>query len=280
MKTVITILSENSISKQGIIGEHGFSLLIEKGEEKILFDTGPGMSLPHNLKALGKDLNGLNKVIISHGHHDHTGGLKWVIQQVRDVEVVAHPAVFSRHMAFDREDPSKPPRDVGCPHTQEELESMGATFNFIDHTEKIEPGLWFITEIARLPDQIPDDPKLIIPEGKQFVPDPVKDDASLLLECENSPVLILGCAHSGVLNILDHVRDKMGVGRIQAILGGTHLMFCNNTDIPRVIDKFEGFSIDLIGVSHCTGWQAAIELAKHFGTRFVMASAGTVFHFL
>jgi len=280
VKTVITILAENSISKPGIIGEHGFSVLIEKGDEKILFDTGPGMSLPHNLKVLGKNLNGLSRVIISHGHHDHTGGLKWVIQQVREVEVVAHPAIFSRHMAFDREDPGKPPQYKGCPNTQEELESLGATFNFIDHTEKVASGLWFITGIDRLPDQIPDDPRLIIPEGGQLVPDLIKDDASLLLECEDSPVLILGCAHSGVLNILDHVRDKMGIGKLQAILGGTHLMFCSVTDIPRVIDKLEGFSIDLVGVSHCTGWQAVIELAKHFGARFVMASAGTVFHFL
>ena len=158
-------------------------------------------------------------------------------------------------------------------------ESLGATFHFIDHTEKIAPGLWFITGIDRLPDQIPHDQRLVIPKGEQWVPDLIKDDASLLLECENSPVLILGCAHSGVLNILDHVRDKMGIGKLQAILGGTHLMFCSVTDLPRVIDKFEGFSMDLIGVSHCTGWRAVIELAKHFGDRFVMASAGSSFNF-
>ena len=81
MKTVITILVDNCVSRAGLIGEHGFSALVEKGEEKFLFDTGPGTSLPHNTKKLEKDLRHLDKIIISHGHYDHTGGLKWAIQR-------------------------------------------------------------------------------------------------------------------------------------------------------------------------------------------------------
>ena len=81
MKTTITILSDNCVEKTGLIGEHGFSALIEKGEEKFLFDTSAGTSLPHNTKILEKDLRRLDKIIISHGHYDHTGGLKWAIQR-------------------------------------------------------------------------------------------------------------------------------------------------------------------------------------------------------
>jgi 7,8-dihydropterin-6-yl-methyl-4-(beta-D-ribofuranosyl)aminobenzene 5'-phosphate synthase len=275
----ITILCDNSISKSGFIGEHGFSLLIEREDEKYLFDTGPGISLPLNLKTLNKDLKSLNKVFLSHGHYDHTGGLKWVIQQVGKVEVMAHPGVFSVHMALNPQDTGEPSRYIGCRFTQDELEQSGATFSFIDHTREVRPGLWFVTGIKPDPEKLPNDARLVIPQGEGFVRDPLKDDASLLLETDGAPILVLGCAHAGVFNILDHIRENMGITKLRAILGGTHLMFFEPKDVHRAIDKFEEFSIDLVGVSHCTGFQAAVELSKHFGDRFRLASAGSSFIF-
>ena len=275
----ITILCDNSISKSGFIGEHGFSLLIERDDKKYLFDTGPGMSLPLNLKVLNKNLKGLDKVFISHGHYDHTGGLKWVIQQVGKVEVVAHPDVFSRHMVLHSQDTGEPPRYIGCQFSQRELERLGATFTFIDSTREVSPGLWFVTGINPDPEKLPNDARLLVPQGEQFVSDPLRDDASLLIETDGAPILVLGCAHAGVFNILDHIREDMGITKLRAILGGTHLMFFGHKDIRRAIDKFEEFSIDLVGVSHCTGFQAAVELCNHFGDRFRLASAGSVFSF-
>lgn len=278
MKTIITILSDNNVRKSGLIGEHGFSAMIEMGDEKYLFDTGAGMSLPHNLKAMGKDLSGLDKIIISHGHYDHTGGLKWAVQQAGNVEIVAHPGIFSRHMVFNPKEPDEEPRYIGCPYTRDELEKQGACFNFTDHSSKIASELWFITGTDRGPEHVPADPRLIIPEGEKLVQDLVTDDASLLIECKSMPVLILGCAHSGILNILNHIQHKMKISKLSAVLGGTHLMFSDSGDISRVTEKLEELSVDLIGVSHCTGFRAAAELAKHFGDRFVMASVGSVFY--
>jgi len=279
MNTSITVLAENSVGKARLIGEHGFSVLIERGDKKYLFDTGQGMSLPHNVEVLNKNLTGLNKIIISHGHYDHTGGLKWAIQQAGELEVVAHPAIFTRHMSFDPVKSTGPPRYIGCPYTQEELEKSGASFNFIDHTDKIAPGIWFITGIDRKPEHLPDDSRLKTEKDNQLIPDLVEDDASLLLETKTEPALILGCAHSGILNILDHVRNKMGIRKLGAVLGGTHLMYSNSRDIPRVIDTLEAFSVELVGLSHCTGFKAAAELSRYFGDRFVMAATGCVFNF-
>lgn len=275
-KNIITILCDNSISKPGFIGEHGFSVLIEREDEKYLFDTGPGMSLPLNLKKLGKDLKGVEKIFISHGHYDHTGGLKWALGQIGKVEVTAHPAMFLRHMSTHLEGKKEIKKYIGCPYTKVELESLGAVFSFSDHTKEVAPGVWFITGIERNPEQLPLDTHLLIQRGDEFIIDPIEDDSSLLLETDGAPLLLLGCSHAGVLNILDHIREKMGISRLRAVLGGTHLMFFGLKDIPRVIEKFEEFSIDFIGVSHCTGMQASIELAKHFGDRFMVASAGTV----
>ncbi len=279
MDISITILCDNSISKTGFVGEHGLSVLIERDDGKYLFDTGPGMSLPLNLKILNKDLKSLNKIFISHGHYDHTGGLKWVIQQVGRVEVVAHPDIFSRHMLLSPRDTNEPPCYIGCQFTQDELEQSGGTFTFIDHTKEVVPGLWFVTGINPDPEKLPNDARLVTPQGDNFVRDPIRDDASLLLKTDGAPILVLGCAHAGVFNILDYIRESMGITKLRAILGGTHLMFLKPKDVRRAIDKFEEFSIDLVGVSHCTGFQAAVELSNHFGDRFRLASAGSVFNF-
>lgn len=278
-KNIITILCDNSISKPGFIGEHGFSVLIEREDKKYLFDTGPGMSLPLNLKTLGKDLQGVEKIFISHGHYDHTGGLRWALKQIGKVEVVAHQAIFARHMSIHLEGKKETKKHIGCPYTKEELESLGAVFSFSDHTKEVTPGVWFITGIDRKPAQLPLDTHLLIQREDEFIIDPIEDDSSLLLETDGPPLLLLGCSHAGVLNILDHIREEMGINKLSAILGGTHLMFFGLKEIPGVIEKFEEFFIDFIGVSHCTGIQASIELAKHFGDRFMVASAGTVFTF-
>jgi 7,8-dihydropterin-6-yl-methyl-4-(beta-D-ribofuranosyl)aminobenzene 5'-phosphate synthase len=279
MKTTINILCDNSISRSGFIGEHGFSALIERGQEKYLFDTGPGMSLPLNLKALDKNLKGLKKVFLSHGHYDHTGGLKWVLEQTGKIEVIAHPAVFSGHLNADPRKPTEFPRYIGCPFTREELEDLGAAFTFLDRTQETDSGIWFLSGIDRDPEKLPEDTRLVLKQPQGLVPDPLIDDASLLLNTETSPVLILGCAHTGILNILDYVQNAMHITTLRAILGGTHLMFYGPEVLDQAIKRFEDFAVDLIAVSHCTGMNAAIRLANHFGDRFMLASAGTVFTF-
>ena len=279
MQTTVTVLSDNYVGKSGLIGEHGFCAMIERGPEKYLWDTGFGISLPHNLKALGKNLKGLNGIVLSHGHYDHTGGLKWAVRESDRPKIVAHSAVFSQHMALNRSDPHEAPHYIGCPYSRRELEELGAAFHFVTQTQEIYPGIWFLTEIDRIEAQMSTDPHLVIQKDDKYIPDSIEDDSSLLLEVDGSPLLILGCSHAGVLNILDHVKHKMGIHNLSAVLGGTHLMFSKTGNMQTFIDRLEEFSIGMIAVSHCTGFDAAVELADHFGERFVLGSVGSIFTF-
>lgn len=279
MKTRVTILCDNCVSGSGFVGEHGFSALVERGSHPDLLDTGPGMSLAPNLKKLGRGLHGIRTVFISHGHYDHTGGLRWVVEQTRGIDVVAHPDIFSRHMIADPGSTGVEPRFIGCPFTQKELEDLGARFRFLDHTQEVHPGIWFITGIPRREEFAATDRRLVLQEAAGCRTDPIADDASLLVQTDGAPVLVLGCSHSGVLNILHFISEGMGIRKLRAVLGGTHLMFYGIENLAILIEELEGFSPEAVGVSHCTGFDASARLAAHFGNRFFRAGAGSGFEF-
>jgi 7,8-dihydropterin-6-yl-methyl-4-(beta-D-ribofuranosyl)aminobenzene 5'-phosphate synthase len=281
MSTSITIMCENCTEKTGTIGENGFSALIETEENSYLFDTGPGLSLPHNTKALKKDLSRVDKIILSHGHRDHTGGIEWAVHQMTSVEVVASTHVFSLHMVNKPENAGAPPKPIHCPMSPAELRATGATLRLADTTTKIATGIHFITGVKRKKNLTPSDPRCVLPEvgSDSFTLDPILDDASLLIEGSHPPVLLLGCAHSGLLNILEHLEKEMGVTKLGAILGGTHLMHYGTEMLSQIIDRLEDFSVDLVAACHCTGFYAAAFLSNHFGKRFSKSSVGSVYRF-
>lgn len=276
MKTVITILAENYAGKSGLIAEHGFSAFIHGPRGRYLFDTGPGRSLPHNAEKLRIDLKETDKIILSHGHYDHTGGVKWALEQTGPIPVVASSHLFMPHMAFTPEDFSKPPRYVGCPFTQKELEAAGARFVFLDHTTEIDDGVWFITHYPRPVETVPNDPKLVLVQDNRSVPDDLADDSCLLIADDPGPILILGCTHSGIINTLLHLKTHMGITKLKAVIGGTHLMASDEAAVCRAIDIFEEFSVGLIATAHCTGFKASVRMATHFKDRFMLAATGSV----
>ncbi len=279
MKTDITILCDNYVGRPGFIGEHGFSALIESGDKRYLFDAGSGVGLSNNLKLLEKNLKGINRIFLSHGHYDHTGGLEWALQEMGPVNVVAHPQVFSRHYVKNPLLFANEPRYIGSPTPKDELSALGAQFTWVDQTRQVEGGIWFVTGVLCKPDQNIQDPQLLLQNGDVFFPDPISDDASLLIETATDPVLLLGCAHAGVLNILDHIEDTLKIRKLRAILGGTHMMFFSSEQIAPVIQRFEDFGLEQVGVCHCTGMKAVVAFGAHFKDRFTAAAAGSVFSF-
>jgi 7,8-dihydropterin-6-yl-methyl-4-(beta-D-ribofuranosyl)aminobenzene 5'-phosphate synthase len=102
------------------------------------------------------------------------------------------------------------------------------------------------------------------------------DDQSLILDTEKGLILILGCAHSGMINIIHHVIHKTGKDKLHAILGGTHLDFLTPEQLEESIKALKKMEIEKIGVSHCTGMKAAFRLHREFGDRFFYGSVGCV----
>ncbi len=274
----IGVLCENTVlGPMGLTGEHGFAAYIEKDDKKILFDTGQGMSLANNANILGIDLSKIGTVILSHGHYDHTGGLPAVLYPPRGVKVIAHPDIFTEKFAEIETPTAKSSVFIGIKLRREFLEgSLKACFEFVKEFKEIMPGIFFSGEIPKKTDFERPDTRLKVRRNGDMILDPLLDDISLLIETDKGPVILLGCAHSGVVNIMNHFSEKTGHKKFHAVIGGTHLGFMQTAggQLQKSMDAFDDYKIDLIAVSHCTGMEGAAICYNRFKNRFAFASVG------
>ncbi len=272
----ITVLCENTVGQLIGSGEHGFSVYIETKDGNFLFDTGNGHSVVSNSLVLNKDLKSIRRIFLSHGHYDHTGGLPEVLKIRGKVDVHIHPHVFLDRIHVIKEDGDETKRFVGIPYKRTYLECLGA--NFITNTNfvEVERGIYLTGEVPRKTSFEKLDPNLFSGINSKMVQDIFLDDQSLILNTENGLVVIMGCAHSGMINTLNYVTHKTGIDRFYAILGGTHLGFLNPDQLEETIKILKKMEIRRIGVSHCTGMKAAFRLHEEFSNQFFYGHVGSV----
>jgi 7,8-dihydropterin-6-yl-methyl-4-(beta-D-ribofuranosyl)aminobenzene 5'-phosphate synthase len=273
----LTILCENTAgSALSVLGEHGFAVLIERGCQSFLFDTGQGHTIVHNAACLKKDLSRTNKILLSHGHYDHTGGLMKVVKLAAPVDVYGHLAVFTKRFATVKAGDKTTCRNVGMPYLRADLEALGARFVFNTAFTKIAKGLYLTGEVPRLTSFEKDDHRLVVRKDGQYVQDTIPDDQSLVIENGRGLVIILGCAHSGIINTLKHIQSQLPGKTIHTVIGGTHMGFLSQAQLEKTIEHLKQFDLKRIGVSHCTGLAPSMRLLQAFGDKFIFANAGSI----
>jgi 7,8-dihydropterin-6-yl-methyl-4-(beta-D-ribofuranosyl)aminobenzene 5'-phosphate synthase len=164
---------------------------------------------------------------------------------------------------------------VGIPFKRSYLESLGANFILNNDFTEVGEGMFLTGEVPRKTSFEKLDPKLFTEVDGKTAPDVFPDDQSLILNTDRGLLVLLGCAHSGIINILSHVISKTGKDRFCAIVGGTHLDFLAPEQLEETMKALRRMRIERIGASHCTGMRGAFRLQQEFGDRYFYGHVGS-----
>jgi 7,8-dihydropterin-6-yl-methyl-4-(beta-D-ribofuranosyl)aminobenzene 5'-phosphate synthase len=267
-------------------GEHGFSALvrIEKAGRvvRILFDAGlTPDGLVENMRRLELDARDIDIIVLSHGHWDHTTGMDGLVRRLgrANVPVLIHPEFWTRRrLALPGREP------VELPSTSKSA-LQGAGFEIVEQEQPsflLDGSLLVTGEVDRTTDFEQGFPIHQAYRHDAWEPDPlILDDQALVANVRGRGLVVLtGCGHSGIVNIVRYVRKLTRETRIHAVIGGFHL---SGPFFERVIeptcDALAAFAPDHLVPCHCTGWKATHAIAARFPEAFIQNSVGTSFEF-
>ncbi|MFA4836846.1 MAG: MBL fold metallo-hydrolase, partial [Dehalococcoidia bacterium] len=269
-----TTLNENT-ANSGFLAEWGLSMLVEADNLRILLDTGPGFSTVYNAQLLGIDFSTIDRIVLSHGHHDHSGGLREVLtRRSGPVDIIAHPAIWEAKYAVRGK---KGERYVGMPFAREPLESLGARFHLTMEPVWITENILTSGEIPLVTGYEEVDPNLYVKENGRLRPDTVPDDLALAVKSELGLVIALGCAHRGMINTIRHFQKITAEERIYCVVGGTHLFTASPERLAQTVADLREIGVQKLGASHCTGFQASAWLASELPDNFFLNNSGSRF---
>lgn len=247
------LVDNNTFIDMYYLGEPGVSYYIEDGNDKILFDTGYSEVFMNNATKMNIDLDSVNKLVISHGHDDHTKGLKYFFNKKRNMELIAHPDCFCY-----KEDGTG--LFIGSPLSKEEL----ANFCTLHLSKEPIPVSDHIIYLGEIPALNSFEPRYSI--GKSIIHDEKKedtleDDSAVVYKSEKGLFIITGCSHSGICNIIEYAKKVCGDSRVYGVIGGFHL-FDIDERLEKTITYLKENNIPFLYPCHCVSLKAKIEMAK------------------
>ncbi len=250
----ITILADNTAGG-AFLAEHGLSFLIHFKGLNLLLDTGHSNVFMQNAKKQNIDLQkDINMIILSHGHWDHGDGLK----HLKGKPLITHPQSFIKRYRKGET------QNIGL---QESCENLKERFNLIlsDKPFKITDNIFFLGSIPREND-FEAQTTAFVDENNN--PDFVPDDSALAFVQNNEIIVVTGCSHSGICNIIEHAKKVTGVQTVSTVIGGFHLKQ-NNTQTQKTIEYFKNQNIKNIYPCHCTALPALAAFHQAFNTEQV-----------
>jgi 7,8-dihydropterin-6-yl-methyl-4-(beta-D-ribofuranosyl)aminobenzene 5'-phosphate synthase len=279
-------LGENWFERS-LIAEHGFSVVlkleINGTEHKLLFDSGLSpLAAAHNADVLDLDLSNCEAVISSHGHIDHAGGLLNIRSKMNTKENI--PLLFHEHAFRKRLVKFRDGRMISLPPPTRHILTQ-AGYNIVEQDASslwIKDSILVTGEVPRSTNfekGFPNHYSVI--DGKMENDPLIKDDQALILSIKDKGlVVITGCGHSGIVNILKYAKELTGRDRIYAVMGGMHLTGGTfEPIIPRTIDELERLKPRFLIPCHCSGLKAVNEIVRTMPNAFIQNSVGTTYVF-
>ncbi len=252
------LVDNNTLIDRYYFSEPAVSYWIEESHKWILFDLGYSSLFIKNARLLNIDLKKARVIVLSHGHFDHTGGLGPYLRLAgtltRHIELVAHPSVFERKVyeGFG---------DIGIRRTRKELEGR-FKLNVSRTPLWLTKNLCFLGEIPRENDFEAKRPLGQVIKDGQRSPDHLWDDSALAYRSPKGIVVITGCSHSGICNILAYAKKVCGMEKVRDVIGGYHLLNAKRELLRKTISYLASCKITNLHPCHCTDLNAKIELGK------------------
>jgi 7,8-dihydropterin-6-yl-methyl-4-(beta-D-ribofuranosyl)aminobenzene 5'-phosphate synthase len=279
-------LGENWFERS-LIAEHGFSVVlkleINGTEHKLLFDSGLSpLAAAHNADVLDLDLTDCEAVISSHGHIDHAGGLLNIRRKMnteKNIPLLLHEHAFRKRLVKQRDG-----RMISLPPPTRHI-LIQAGYNIVEQDASslwINDSILVTGEVPRTTDFEKGFPNHYSEIDGKMENDPlIKDDQALILSIKDKGlVVITGCGHSGIVNILKYAKELTGNDRIYAVMGGMHLTGGTfEPIIPRTIDELERLKPRFLIPCHCSGLKVVNEIVRNMPNAFIQNSVGTTYVF-
>ncbi len=272
---------------KSIHAEHGLSYYVESvvngKTTACMFDYGlDPVGVMNNIALLGLDLGKANAFSLSHGHFDHWSGAVTILKQNQS-RIAGGTPFYVGEEAFARRYSLRPgtneAMDIGQLQ-KEDIEALGLKVVEVKQPVQIIPGVYFTGNIERLTTYEKVPPSLLIKRGEKPEPDDFRGEQAVFFNVKGNGLVVLsGCAHSGIVNTVNHAQKVAGADKLHAVMGGFHLINAKPEVIQQTVADIKAMKPDYIIPTHCTGFEAISTFAREMPAEFNLNTAGTQYTF-
>ena len=267
-------LVENELGDSGCEAAHGLSFYVETGNHKLLFDSSPSDVVIRNAKTLGVDLTAVDTVILSHGHYDHSGGILPFVQLNPKAKIYIQQNAGGDYYAFDGED--KGFRYIGIDKKILSLPQV----QLLKGDTKIDDELQVFTVDNRAFSLPSTNKRLRELCNGQYIQDEFHHEQNLVLTADGKKILFCGCAHNGILNVMETLEHKFGPTSLpDLVIGGFHLMKrtefseADTAEVTEIANRLKNYKAHF-ATCHCTGLPVFNQMKEVMGGQLSYVHSG------
>ncbi len=257
-----TFLSENRTEHIDCRGEFGLSIHIRRDDKVILFDLGYSDLYLENGRHLGIDVSEADAVVFSHGHNDHTEGIRSFVKENQKAPIYIHKNAFRK--TFGQENGVMDKETSGILWDKKDYEDR---LSYTEGTKEIFEGVYVIGDIPKVKEYAPAEFFYSIGEDGQLILDDMSHEQMLVIKEPEGLYIFSGCSHTGIISIIERAKELFPQEKVAGVIAGMHLYPASPVLREKVCQRIAAEDIPLVVPVHCTGLVAICRLKSLLGDK-------------